>query len=136
MHEKGGVQIEALIQYVKLFQEGDATLDARKELLIGQREQLSRRIADMQESLALLNYKIQRYELGLMASRKPVVSSPESATMERIYTARTTVPWIRKGVMIMKLPIKPLIRSVLCIICKTPLFPTVPLPARRTENLS
>lgn len=77
---KAGVQIEALIQYVKLFQEGDATLDARKELLIGQREQLSRRIADMQESLALLNYKIQRYELGLMASRKPVVSSPESAT--------------------------------------------------------
>ena len=34
----------------------------------------------MQESLALLNYKIQRYELGLMASRSPVVSSPESAT--------------------------------------------------------
>ena len=29
-----GVQIEALIEYVDLFQQGDATLDARKALLV------------------------------------------------------------------------------------------------------
>ena len=33
-----GVQIEALIEYVSLFQQGDATLDARKALLIDQRD--------------------------------------------------------------------------------------------------
>lgn len=43
-----GVQIEALIEYVDLFQQGDATLDARKALLVEQRDQLVSRMAEMQ----------------------------------------------------------------------------------------
>ena len=61
-----GVQIEALIEYVALFQQGDATVDARKAILIEQRDQLVERMADMQRSLDRLNYKIERYEQGLM----------------------------------------------------------------------
>ena len=67
---KAGVQIEALIEYVELFQKGDATIDARKAILIEQRDQLQDRIADMQESLARLNDKISRYEQGLMVEEK------------------------------------------------------------------
>lgn len=65
-----GVQIEALIEYVDLFQQGDDTLDARKALLIEQREQLLVRMADMQRSLDRLNMKIERYEQGLMTKEK------------------------------------------------------------------
>ena len=61
-----GVQIEALIEYVTLFQQGDATVDARKAILIEQRDQLIERMGDMQRSLDRLNYKIERYEQGLM----------------------------------------------------------------------
>ena len=61
-----GVQIEALIDYVSLFQQGDETLDARKALLMEQREQLAARIEQMQQSLARLDDKIARYEQGLM----------------------------------------------------------------------
>ena len=61
-----GVQIEALIEYVALFQQGDATVDARKAILIEQRDQLIERMGDMQRSLDRLNYKIERYEQGLM----------------------------------------------------------------------
>ena len=43
-----GVQIEALIEYVALFQQGDATVDARKAILIEQRDQLIERMEDMQ----------------------------------------------------------------------------------------
>ena len=57
-----GVQIEALIEYVALFQQGDATVDARKAILIEQRDQLIERMEDMQRSLDRLNYKIDRYE--------------------------------------------------------------------------
>ena len=64
-----GVQIEALIQYVELYQKGDETLDARKALLMEQREQLTSRMADMQRSLDRLNYKISLYEKGLMHSK-------------------------------------------------------------------
>lgn len=59
---QAGVQIEALIEYVALFQQGDATIPARKAILIEQREQLIERMRMMQESLDRLNYKIQNYE--------------------------------------------------------------------------
>lgn len=65
-----GVQIEALAEYVALFQQGDATLEARRALLAGQRDQLMARMAEMQKSLDRLNYKIQRYEQGLMSAEQ------------------------------------------------------------------
>ena len=43
-----GVQIEALIEYVALFQQGDETVDARKAILVEQREQLMARMEEMQ----------------------------------------------------------------------------------------
>lgn len=57
-----GVQIEALIEYVALYQKGDETREARKALLVEQRRQLMERMADMQASLDRLNVKIERYE--------------------------------------------------------------------------
>ena len=65
-----GVRIEALIEYVALFHQGDETLDARKNLLIEQRDQMIARMEDMQASLDRLNYKIERYEKGLMAKEE------------------------------------------------------------------
>ena len=67
---KAGVQIEALIEYVALFQQGDSTLDARKALLMEQRDQLLARMADMQASLNRLNDKIERYEQGLLLAEQ------------------------------------------------------------------
>lgn len=61
-----GVQIEALIEYVNLFQRGDETINARKVLLAEQRERLIAKMAEMQKSLDKLNDKIERYEQGLM----------------------------------------------------------------------
>lgn len=59
-----GVQIEALIEYVALYLQGDATANARKNLLIEQREVLLARMGEMQASLNRLNDKIDRYESG------------------------------------------------------------------------
>ena len=61
---KAGVQIEALIEYVALFREGDHTEASRKAILVEQREQLVKRMAQMQESLDLLDHKIENYERG------------------------------------------------------------------------
>lgn len=57
-----GIQVEALIEYVALFQQGESTHDARKEILIEQRDLLSDRITDLQETLNRLNYKIDSYD--------------------------------------------------------------------------
>lgn len=61
-----GVQIEALIEYVALFRQGDGTIEARRAILAEQREQIVSRMADMQRSLERLNYKIELYDRGEM----------------------------------------------------------------------
>ena len=67
---KAGVQIEALIEYVALFRQGEDTADARKAILIEQRDQLMDRMADMQASLDRLNQKIENYEHILAAEQR------------------------------------------------------------------
>lgn len=65
-----GVQIEALIEYVDLFRQGDATSGARKALLMEQRDQLVARMKEMQASLDLLNQKIDRYEQSMVSAER------------------------------------------------------------------
>ncbi len=57
-----GLPIEVLIEYIGLVQQGDKTIDARKEILKEQRELLLSRIKEMQQTLDMLNYKINIYE--------------------------------------------------------------------------
>ena len=57
-----GIQVEALIEYVALYQQGDETNEARKEILVEQRAQLMQRMADMESTLERLNYKIDNYD--------------------------------------------------------------------------
>ena len=59
-----GVQIEALVEYVELNQQGDETWDQRRALLVHQRELLQERIAEMRQSLEKLNHKIAYYDRG------------------------------------------------------------------------
>lgn len=57
-----GLPIEVLIEYISLYQMGDSTVEARKELLIEERNNLVERIEEMQKTLERLNYKIERYD--------------------------------------------------------------------------
>jgi DNA-binding transcriptional MerR regulator len=63
---RAGLPIDVLIEYVNLVQQGDDTVDARKEILAEQREQLAAKITEMQEVLDLLDYKIEGYENKLL----------------------------------------------------------------------
>ena len=65
-----GLPIEALIEYVTLFQQGDETVEARKELLTEQRKQLIQKMEDMQKTLERLNYKIEVYEGAVVKKEK------------------------------------------------------------------
>jgi DNA-binding transcriptional MerR regulator len=57
-----GLPIEILTEYVALVQQGDHTNEARKQISIDQRDELVRKMEDMQKTLDLLNYKIEVYE--------------------------------------------------------------------------
>lgn len=58
---RAGLSVESLIEYVKLFQQGDQTRMARKEILIEERAKLEERMAQLQETLDKLNWKIDNY---------------------------------------------------------------------------
>ena len=79
---QAGVQIEALIEYVALFQQGDSTIAARKALLVEQREQLIQRMENMQKSLDRLNYKIQNYEKSIVPAEQRLQRSSSADQAE------------------------------------------------------
>jgi len=73
-----GIQVEALIEYVALFQQGDHTQEARKQILLEQREQLLARMEDMQRTLERLNKKIAHYDECLQYAEKNLRKSGPS----------------------------------------------------------
>ena len=64
------VSIEALIEYMQLYDQGDSTLEARKTLLEEQRALVEHRIAEMQAGLDRLNFKIAHYEDLIVEAEK------------------------------------------------------------------
>ena len=65
-----GVQIEALIEYVALYRQGEDTAGQRRAILVEQRDQMVARMEEMQRSLDRLNKKIEGYESGLLRREK------------------------------------------------------------------
>src|SRR5512142_261228 len=72
-----GLPIEVLIEYVALVQQGDRTIEARKEILVEQRELVAARLEEMQKTLDRLNYKIEVYEKALLKKEKEIVQVEE-----------------------------------------------------------
>ena len=65
-----GLPVEALIEYVGLFQQGEKTIEARKEILTEQRKLLAGRIDEMKQTLDRLDYKIEIYEKCVVKNEK------------------------------------------------------------------
>ena len=72
-----GLPIEALIEYVNLFQQGDDTSEARKEILLEQRKHLITRMEIMQKTLERMNHKIERYEQIIVNREKELKRSKD-----------------------------------------------------------
>ncbi|MBN8579844.1 MAG: MerR family transcriptional regulator [Anaerolineae bacterium] len=67
-----GLPIEVLIEYMALLLEGDDTIEARKDILKEQREQLLTRMEEMQKTLDILDSKIQMYEGKILETEKKI----------------------------------------------------------------
>lgn len=68
-----GLPIEVLIEYVGLVQQGDQTIEARKEILKEQRGLLAARMQEMQKTLDLLDHKIEVYENAVLTKEKQII---------------------------------------------------------------
>jgi len=74
-----GLPIEVLIEYVGLVQQGDQTIEARKEILIEQRELLAARMKEMQKTLDILDHKIEVYENTVLKREKEMLQTEDQA---------------------------------------------------------
>jgi len=72
-----GLPVEVLIEYVALVQQGDRTIEARKEILIEQRKLLVDRMNEMQKTLDILEHKIEVYEKAVLKKEKQIVQAEE-----------------------------------------------------------
>ena len=72
-----GLPIEVLIEYVSLFKKGDETIDTRKNILIEQRQILSEKIEEMQNTLSRLDKKISMYDDGLIKTERCLKNNNE-----------------------------------------------------------
>ena len=70
---EAGLPIEVLTQYIALYAKGNRTLQQRKNLLVTERDRLKERIAQMQQTLKRLNYKISVYEQRIVACEKKLL---------------------------------------------------------------
>ncbi len=68
-----GFPIETLIEYYGFVQQGDQTIEARKDILQQQREQLVTKMEEMQKTMDLLDYKISVYENVLLEREKELI---------------------------------------------------------------
>ena len=68
-----GLPIELLIEYYGLVQQGDCTMEARKQILVAQREKLLAKMEEIQKTLDLVDHKINVYENALLTREKELV---------------------------------------------------------------
>lgn len=64
-----GLPVEALIEYVELYQQGDQTFSARLELLQEQRRNLEEQQKQLEAAISKLDYKISRYEVAVKTGK-------------------------------------------------------------------
>jgi DNA-binding transcriptional MerR regulator len=60
--KKSGMSLEAIREYIQLALQGEETKPARKEILLEAKEDLEKKMAEIQESLDVINYKLGTYE--------------------------------------------------------------------------
>lgn len=61
-----GLPVEVLIEYVGLVAQGDETAEARRDILVEQRERLIDKIEELEKVLGILDHKIEVYDQILL----------------------------------------------------------------------
>ncbi len=74
-----GLPVEVLIEYVGLVQQGNKTIESRKEILKEQREHLVARMKELQKTLNILDHKIEVYENAVLKKEKEMIQIEDQA---------------------------------------------------------
>ena len=75
-----GVGVEALAEYVGLFKDGGSTAEARKRILVRERDRMAKRADEMREALERLNFKIEQYDSVMIPAERELLGGSPSGT--------------------------------------------------------
>ena len=70
-----GVGVNIMLEYVKLFEQGEETKNDRKQLLIRERDRIAAQVAELTNTLDYLDKKLQRYDSVITPVEKLLSSS-------------------------------------------------------------
>lgn len=60
--KRAGMPLDSIRKYIQLALKGEATKEARREILLEEKESLEEKMREIQESLDVINYKLDTYE--------------------------------------------------------------------------
>ena len=81
--KKAGVSLEAIREYIQLALQGLSTKDARLEILLETKAELEKKMHDMQETLDVVNYKIDTYEQKCEPITNELIASWKASKEEK-----------------------------------------------------
>lgn len=70
-----GMSIESIIEYINLYNKGDVTLEARKQLLISQKDIMQEKLNILKATVDRLDKKIKNYENQMAVHEKDMLKS-------------------------------------------------------------
>lgn len=80
--KKAGMSLENIRKYIQLALEGEKTKDERWNILLETKAQIEQKINDMQETLDIINYKMDNYESKCEPITKELILSLKNKRKE------------------------------------------------------
>ncbi|BCN29237.1 MerR family transcriptional regulator [Anaeromicropila herbilytica] len=82
--KRGGMSLEAIREYIQLALQGEDTKPARKEILIEAKDSLEKKMAEIQESLDVINYKLGTYDQKCEPITMEIVNAWKKSKKEKL----------------------------------------------------
>ena len=81
--KKAGVSLEAIREYIQLALQGESTKQARRDILLETKAVLEKKMYDIQETLDVVNYKIDTYEQKCEPITNELIASWKASKEEK-----------------------------------------------------
>ena len=81
--KKAGVSLEAIREYIQLALQGESTKEARRDILLETKAVLEKKMYDIQETLDVINYKVDTYEQKCEPITNELIASWKASKEEK-----------------------------------------------------
>jgi len=81
--KKAGVPLESIREYIQLAIQGESTKEARREILLETKAELEKKMYDIQETLDVINYKVDTYEKKCEPVTNELIASWKASKKEK-----------------------------------------------------